>query len=159
MKASHYKGCFVRISPLWALIALLAGCSDSSDANPGSCPQTFEFGNFGCARVEGVVRDASGAPLAKARVGLTPAEGVPNTFNSPSDETDAAGNYSLEIHDLGGEGEHPAPDPVPMNLRAALLTGESFAPTSDLVPVSLKFSAVGEVPEVAMVDITIPVTP
>jgi len=149
----------MKISPIWALIALLAGCSDGSGPNPGTGPQTSEFGNFGCARVEGVVRDASGAPLANARVSLTPAEGVPDTFDSAFDNTDAVGRYSLEIHDLGGEGEHPASEPVSMNLQAALLTGESLIPTSDLVPVSLKFSAVGEVPEVAKADITIQVNP
>jgi hypothetical protein len=138
---------------------MIAACSDGTGPAFG-CPQTTEFGNFGCARVKGVVRYADGSPVANARVTLTPAEGVTNSFDSPSDDTDATGMYSLEIHDYGGEGRHePPPDPVAMNLRAFLLTGspEEPAPMSDLIPVSLQFAPVGEMPEVAEMDITIDV--
>jgi hypothetical protein len=150
----------VRISPVWPVIALLAGCSDGSGPDSGGCPQTYEFGNFGCARVEGVVRDTAGTPIANASVVLLPADGVPNTFNSPARDTDAHGNYSLEIKDYGGEGVHPLPEPVPMNLRAYLLdpaVENAVVIASELVPVTLRFAPVGETPEVARVDITIPV--
>jgi hypothetical protein len=52
------------------------------------------------------------------------------------------------------------PDPVPMNLRASLLpdSPEEVIPTS-VVPVSLKFVPVGELPEILAMDITIDVSP
>jgi hypothetical protein len=143
-----------------AAAAMLAACSDGSGPGFGTCPQTYEFGNFGCAKVEGVVRDVTGNPIAGARVSLTPAEDTPNTFDSPMDNTDASGAYSLEIHDYGTAGrDGPPPEPVAMNLRAFLTTGEDPPPMSDLIPVSLEFAPVGELPEVLEVDITINLTP
>ncbi|HEX2281645.1 MAG TPA: carboxypeptidase-like regulatory domain-containing protein [Thermomicrobiales bacterium] len=161
MRRTHPHGMLLRLG-LHAATAASVSCSDGSGPVSGTCPQTFEFGNVGCARVEGVVRDAAGTPLANARVSLFPADEVPNSFDSPSDDTDATGAYSLEIHDFGGDGrDAPPSEPVPMNLRAFLLTGspEEPGPASDLIPVNLQFAPVGEVPEVLQVDITIDVGP
>jgi hypothetical protein len=141
---------------------VIAACSDGSGPALGTCPQTGEFANIGCARVEGVVRDANGSPVSNAQVTLTPADGIPDSFDTPMHDTDATGTYSLEIHDYGFERRlAPLAAPVPMNLRAFQLTGsaEEPAPASDLIPVNLKFAPVGEVPEVLEVDITINVTP
>jgi hypothetical protein len=142
-------------------VAMFAACSDGSGPGFGTCPQTGEFANFGCAKVEGVVRDQAGTPLANAWVTLTPADEVTNTFDSPTHTTDATGAYSLEIHDYGFGSRHAPPaDPVPMNLRASLLpdSPEDVMPTS-VVPVSLKFVPVGELPEILAIDITIDVSP
>lgn len=145
----------MRISPRWAAIFLLASCSDGIEPTNGACPQTYEFANFGCARVQGVVRDTAGNPIAQARVTVSPSDGVSNTFDSPAHDTEASGVYSLEIHDYDSGG--PQPEPVLMSVRAFLLTGspENTAPVSDVVPVNLKFAPVGELPEVQTVDITI----
>jgi hypothetical protein len=158
MRTTHRRG-VLRRTGLYAATTVLVSCSDGSGPGSGTCPQTYEFGNFGCARVEGVVRDAAGTPLANVRVSLSPVEEVPNTFDAPRHDTDATGAYSLEIHDYGSDG--PPPDPVPMNLRAFLLTGspEEPAPASDLIPVNMQFAPVGELPEVLEVNITINVSP
>jgi hypothetical protein len=92
---------------------------------------------------------------------LSPAEDD-GRFDTPMHDTDATGTYSLEIHDYAGfSSQGPPPDPVPMTLRAFLLTGspEEPAPASDLIPVDMKFVPVGELPEVLEVDITIDTTP
>ena len=144
-----------------AAAVLIAACSNGSDPADEACPQTIEFGNIGCARVEGVVRYADGTPVVGARVSLMAADGS-TSFDTPLDDSDAKGAFSLEIHDYGFDGRHePRPDPVAMNLRAQLLGGtpENPAPASDLVPVNLKFSALGEVPEVTSQNISIDVTP
>jgi hypothetical protein len=160
MRTTHRRE-VLRRTGLYAATAVLVSCSDGSEPGSGTCPQTYEFGNFGCARVEGVVRDAAGAPLGNVRVVLSLAEEVPNSFDTPVHDTDATGAYALEIHDYGSDGRHaPPPDPVPMNLQAFLLTGspEDPAPSSDLIPVNLQFAPVGELPEVLEVNITINVS-
>lgn len=146
---------------LCAAGAVIAACSDGSGPALGTCPQTGEFANFGCARLEGVVRDQAGTPLANARVTFTPSEEVNNTFDSAMHDTDTTGSYSLEVHDYGFEDREPPAEPVPMNLRAFLLPDSpaDLIRTSDIIPVSLKFAPVGELPEVLKVDITIDVTP
>jgi hypothetical protein len=152
----------LRLFFLSAALAMIAACSDGSGPAFGTCPQTYEFGNFGCARVEGVVRDQTGTPLANARVTLTPVDEATNSFDSPMHDTDSTGRYSLEIHDYGFGGRTvPPADPVPMNLRAFLLpeSSEDLIRASDVIPVNLKFAPVGELPEVLEMDITIDVTP
>jgi hypothetical protein len=161
MSARH-RGAVYWHTSVWIITGLVAGCSDGSGPSNGTCPQTYEFGNIGCARVQGVVRDTAGNPLAMARVNLAPAEGVDNTFDSPTHDTDATGTYSLEIHDYAGAAGHaPQADPVPMTLRAFLLTGspENPAPVSAPITVGLKFSRVGETPEVLQQDIIIQTDP
>jgi hypothetical protein len=74
-------------------VAMFAACSDGSGLGFGTCPQTGEFANFGCAKVEGVVRDQAGT----------------NRFDSPTHTTDATGAYSLEIHDYGFGSRHGPP--------------------------------------------------
>lgn len=160
MRRTHRRG-RLRWASLCASTAVLLSCSDGSGPGFGTCPQTYEFGNLGCARVEGVVRDAAGTPIANVRVHIHPAEGVSNSFDGPMHVTDATGAYSLEIHDYGAPGHHEPPaDPVPMNLLAFLTgTSEEPGPSSGLIPVSLQFAAVGELPEVLEQDITIDLSP
>ena len=158
----RFYGPLLRRLRFCAAGAVIAACSDGSGPALGTCPQTGEFANLGCARVEGVVRDANGSPISNARVTLTPADGVPESFDTPMHDTDATGTYSLEIHDYGFDGRVASPgDPVPMNLRASRLPDLPEDPirTSDVIPVNLKFAPVGELPEVLQVDITIDMTP
>jgi len=137
---------------LFGIAVFLSACSDGPGPVSDACPQTYEFGNLGCARVQGVVRDAGGNPVAGARLTMFPPEGTPNLYDTPMDDTEADGSYSLEIHDHGGP--DLAPSPVPMYLYAALLGDVGpIAPDSHLV--NLEFAPVGEVPEVLQADITL----
>jgi hypothetical protein len=133
-------------------ITVIAACSEGSGPGSDACPQTYEFGNFGCARVRGLVRNAAGEGVAGARVSLGPPSEAPNFFDAPFAETDATGLYSLEIHHYG-----PSPtggsDTVSMYLRAFLPS--TGAPIGDSMLVELRFAPVGEVPQVLEADITL----
>ena len=135
---------------------MLAACSDGSGPAFTKCHQTGEFANFGCARVEGVARDAAGNPLAGVQVALSAAQG-PNSFDTPTQVTNASGSYSLEIHDYGGPQQvSPPPDPVTLTLSGTLLNDDpTMPPIHNSVDVIVKFAPVGEVPEVAQADIAL----
>lgn len=49
-----------------AAALVLAACRgmDPNDGDPNACPQTREFGNYGCARFIAVLTTSSGAPAA-----------------------------------------------------------------------------------------------
>lgn len=136
---------------LSAVTVIIGGCSDEGPAS-NACPQTYEFGNFGCARIQGVVRNAAGGALA-ARVSLSPAGETPNTFDSPTRDTDADGSYQLEIHNYGPTSITGSTDTVPMYVRA--FVPSSGSPVGDSVLVEMMFVPVGEVPQVLEADITI----
>ena len=140
--------------------AMIAACSDGSGPGFGTCPQTGEFGNFGCARVVGVARSQDGTPLAGVHVSLSPVEDT-GQFDVPVDETDATGAYSLEMHDYSfSETGEPTPDTVAANIHGYLLKDPLSTPSfGGPVPVKLKFVPVGELPEEVEADITINVTP
>jgi hypothetical protein len=136
---------------LCSMLVALASCSDGPGPNPDACPQTFEFGNYGCARVQGTVRNSAGQPIAGARMSLVPSEGD-NAYDFPIFDTDATGFYSLEIHRFGLPAITTA-DTVPMYLRALLL--RNGLPIGDSIIVQTIFVPVDAVPEVVAADITL----
>ena len=138
----------LRVIVLGSLTALCVGCSDGTGPATGGCHQTSEFGNYGCARIQGTVRNPAGVALAGAWVSIGPLPGAPNSYDSPTANTDAAGQYSLEIHNYGPP---PAsfPDTVPMYVRAFR---QNPQPVADSVLVNMIFAPVAEVPAVVRVD-------
>jgi hypothetical protein len=144
---------FLRDVSLCSLIAVIASCSDGSEPVSDGCPQTYEFGNYGCARIRGAVRNAAGEPLAGARVSLAPPSDVPNFYDSPTADTDETGLYRLEIHNYGPPPSATSADTVAMYVRAFLPSTE--APIGDSVLVDMIFAPVGAMPEMVEMDITI----
>jgi hypothetical protein len=105
-----------------AAIMLLAACGNGAGpGDPDLCPQTFEFGNFGCARVAGTVRDGGGQPLGGVSVTLAPPVGGTNAFDSPSARTGADGSFALEAHRFDQPAVLKGADTIPMYLRGALM--------------------------------------
>jgi hypothetical protein len=51
-------------------VALLAACDSATSAEPsdGRCPQTFEFGNYGCARLVAIARAPDGLLPTRTRL-------------------------------------------------------------------------------------------
>ena len=108
-------------SALVALLTMAAGCTDGSEPRDGSlCPQTSEFGNYGCARVAGTVRDGAGQPLAGVVVDLVPPSTAGGSYDSPTTTTGAAGTYSLEIHRFNTPAAVRAADTIPLYVRGAV---------------------------------------
>jgi hypothetical protein len=143
----------LRTIGLCSLLAALAACSDGPGPGSDACPQTFEFGNFGCARIRGTVRNGAGQPLIGAQVSVVPPSGTPNSYDSPFVDTDATGLYSIEIHQYASPDTIQAADTVPMYLRAFLPSDGS--PIGDSVLVQMIFAPVDSMPNVVEADITL----
>jgi hypothetical protein len=138
---------------LCSLTALIAGCSDGTTAGAEACRQTYEFANFGCARVQGTARNAAGEPLARVALSLRPVSDEGTTYDSPFQETDETGTFSLEIHNYAPSAFDSPVDTVPMYLFAFVIGAEPSSVDTTLL--NMIFAAVGDVPEVIETDITI----
>src|SRR2546425_478903 len=89
-----------QVFPRWpaatVAAALLLGCHLGDQRDARACPQTGEFGNYGCAVVEGAVVGARGQPLGGVAVAPGPsADG--GQFDTPFHYTDASGRFELRL--------------------------------------------------------------
>src|SRR5207244_11251651 len=89
-----------QVFPRWpaatVAAALLLACHLGDRRDARACPQTGEFGNYGCAVVEGAVVGARGQPLGGVAVAPGPsADGGP--FDTPFHYTDASGRLELRL--------------------------------------------------------------
>lgn len=140
------------------LLAAVAACSVISpddDNDPDLCPQT-EFGNYGCARVEGRVLSAAGEPVSGAFVALLAAGEDRGEYNVPVEKTGADGRFKLEVRRVYQPPQTPTvSDTATMKLRADLaVAGEGMV--TDSVPVVMHFSPVGAPAIVVQRDIQLP---
>jgi len=138
------------------VLAVLAGCrgylTDTVDSH--TCPQTYEFGNYGCAAVEGQVLGARSQPLAGISVGPRPsADG--GQFNSPYGLTDGNGRFRLQLTRYANTPSESAS----VWIRATVIPPptERVATIFDSVLVRLRVVPVGQVPDTAHVAIVLPV--
>src|SRR5438552_11440608 len=89
-----------QVFPRWpaatVAAALLLGCHLGDQRDARACPQTGEFGNYGCAVVEGAVVGARGQPLRGAPVVPGPsADG--GQRDTPFHHTDASARCELRL--------------------------------------------------------------
>src|SRR2546427_7063136 len=89
-----------QVFPRWpaatVAAALLLACHLGDQRDARACPQTGEFGNYGCAVVEGAVVGARGQPLGGVAVAPGPsADG--GQFDTPFHYTDASGRFELRL--------------------------------------------------------------
>jgi hypothetical protein len=79
--------------------AVLLGCgADITDlGDPSVCQQTYEFGNYGCADVEGRIVNQAGAPAQGVRVNVRGAVSADSQSLSAYGTTDGAGQYKLRL--------------------------------------------------------------
>jgi hypothetical protein len=125
-----------------------------SRTDPRLCPQTYEFGNTGCVRVEGRVLGAGGQPLQGVYVTLRPAGPDEGFFNTPVATTDAQGRFRLEASRMVSPRPLPTPDTVTMWLAGARPLNPVVA---DSVPVLLHVVPVGQPAITVTQDLTLPV--
>jgi hypothetical protein len=136
--------------------ALLVGCRDrlTDTRDSGTCPQTYEFGNYGCVVIEGQVVGARSQPLAGVSVGPRPsADG--GQFNTPYSSTKDDGRFRLRLTRYA-----PGPsDSASVWIRATVIppSTEGVATIFDSVLVRVRVAAVGEVPDTTHLTFVLPV--
>jgi|SRR5205823_11003209 len=137
-------------------VPLLLGCSrgltDSRDSR--ICPQTYEFGNYGCAAIEGQVLGVRSQPLAGISVGpRSSADG--GQFNTPYASTDGNGRFQLHLTRYA----HAASESASVWIRATVIPtpAERVATIFDSVLVGVRVAPVGQVPDTARVTLVLPV--
>jgi hypothetical protein len=141
-----------------ALGVIGLACGTEPDVDPQGCPQTSEFGNFGCARANGVVLDQAGDPLTGVRVSLRPHD--EGGFDVGTMETGSDGRFALEVHDF--EGNDPASgerDTMTFVILAAFPVTTSIL-VRDSVIIDGELAPVGERPQPieASFTLTVPAT-
>ena len=123
-------------------LAALAACGGPVEPS-GDCVQTHEFGNLGCANVQGVVRDGAGNPLAGIYVYPMPIGVDCCAFAVPI--TDQDGRYELVLRWMT---EGPLADSIDVWLRVTRL-----GYWTDSVQARVGFAPVGEPEPINVVDI------
>jgi len=132
-----------RLARLLLPVALLAACDDPVEPS-GECEQTYEFGNLGCANVQGVVRDGAVNPLWGVYVVPIP---IPTgCCNTPIPVTDSLGRYELVLRWM--DGSSALADSIDIWLR---VTRPGY--WTDSVQARVGFAPVGEPEPINVVDI------
>ena len=112
-----------------------------------------EFGWRECAIVEGIARDAGGAPLVRRAIradSMIPGQGI--QYTSSTVVTTDEGKFRIEVARYA---EPPEPN-APATIELKLFQGNSPAAFSDPVavaPVTMRFAPVGEPVELTLVDV------
>ncbi len=147
-----------QVFPRWpaatVAAALLLACHLGDQRDARACPQTGEFGNYGCAVVEGAVVGARGQPLTGVAVG--PGQSADGgQFDTPFDYTDARGRFQLRLTRYV-----PAPsDSASVWIHANVLPTppEVVSTIYDSALVRLLIAPVGHLPDTAHVSIVLQV--
>jgi hypothetical protein len=139
MSSSYRSPILRRFAFVLTPIALLAACDDPVEPS-GRCAQTSEFGNLGCAVVQGIVRDGAGNPLWGVYV-----YAIADCCDTPVPFTDSAGRYELVLRWYA---EGPLADSVDVWLRVS-----RPGYWRDSVQARLGFAPVGEPEPINVVDI------
>jgi len=147
-----------QVFPRWpaatVAAALLLACHLGDQRDARACPQTGEFGNYGCAVVEGAVVGARGQPLGGVAVAPGPsADG--GQFDTPFHYTDASGRFELRLTRYV-----PAPsDSASVWIHANVLPTppEVVSTIHDSALVRLLIAPVGHLPDTAHVSIVLQV--
>ena len=151
-----------------AVLMLPVACGSPTDvrSEPRHCSRTSEFGNTGCADIEGVVLDASSHGVAGISVGArflaSPVvidRAVPGMLGDAAATTDRDGRFRLRITRYSGGPPSAGPDTlsVLVNAEDTRQIGGGVLPTvrgSVLTQVTL--APVGATPAVVTITIRLP---
>ena len=134
------QGSTMRASHL-ILLAALGSCGPT-EPRIRPCPQSYEFGNDGCALVAGRVVGSQGQPLAGIDVGN--AEPAGGYLNAVYVQTDERGRFGYRVTCVLG----CPPDTLPIWIWASVRPQppQQVATIYDSVAVRLHFARVGHVP-------------
>ncbi len=140
-------------------LAALPGCNSAASVQLDSrvCEQSYEFGNTGCAAIEGRVVDADDRGLAGISVVTRQLPGQA-IFATSVATTDTNGRFSLRITRMVGRSPATGPDTVSLWVRAAdpRSAGVGVVATRrDSALVQVEMALIGQIPEPARVTIRI----
>ena len=136
--------------------ALLAGCSDGSSPDPDICPQTYEFGNYGCANVRGVVLEFTGTPRASAMVRVRHSTyRESEAYGATLDWTDSEGRFTTRITRWERPADTSEPDWVSLWVIAAVRRADASLDftRADSVLVRAEVAPVGRAPQPVEMEI------
>ena len=142
----------MRRIPVLLLLSLCA-CGTEPQHDDGTCPQTYEFGNHGCAVVRGLVLAADDQPMAGVSVsglGADDNEGI--GFTSMDSRSD--GTFELRLIrflQLSGSEE----DSASVWVRAVVRPppSQNVATVRDEVLTRIRIVPVGQIPETVTVTL------
>ena len=123
----------------------------------GSCEQTYEFGNTGCAEIEGTVRDRQDRALPGMIVGP---RYLASGFNTPYATTDSDGRFRLRITRFAANPPAVGPDTATVYVLAYDPRSSGInipATVRDSVLALVTVAPVGQVPAPTVVTIRLPV--
>lgn len=121
----------------------------------GACPQTYEFGNFGCAEVRGQVLGSAGQPLRGVDVGPRYFAGTEGGYNTYYTTTDSAGRFSFRVTRFSPRSAPVDPDTFSIYVRASVRPppGGAAPLAMDSTLTRLTLAPLGSVPVPAVVTI------
>ena len=142
-----------------AALAFVVGCDSLTDphADSARCEQTHEFGNSGCADVEGVVTYSGGDAAAGATVYTSNLTGV-EVLGHGRATTDANGRFRLRVTRFSGGPPAAGPDTASFFVIATDLRplNRGLPPTvRDSVLTRVTIAPVGRRPETKTVTIVL----
>lgn len=146
----------MRAATLLSLAALLAAACDSPlrQDDEAVCPQTYEFANYGCARVAGIVTRTTGQPIAGVDIRLIPpADPARGAYDYAAAQTGADGRFRIEIRRTQQPSQLPVPDTVTMTLRATESVANAVYTAE--IPVVVTVRPVGEQAVVTHQDLSL----
>jgi hypothetical protein len=143
---------------LWASVAGLAACGSPTgdDLSPGACPQTYEFGNTGCAEVQALVVSTAGQPLEGRQVGLISKNrdlGILGEIGS----TNARGEFRGRMTRMFGR---PPVDGSPDTVTVVVIASDPWSAPPRIVDsamVLVTMAPVGAVPSPVQARVVLPI--
>jgi hypothetical protein len=139
-----------------ALTPMLLACGSSTETGDSlACPQTHEFGNFGCARAAGRVLGSHGEPLEGVLVvARQPTDPERGAYDEAPSTTDNAGAFLLQVTRYAEPTPTSTPDTLTVYVVASLLRGDTAV--RDSAQVRLEYATVGQVPKTVPLDLQLP---
>jgi hypothetical protein len=139
---------------LVAIIAALASCRDPVDpVESPLCPQTYEFGNYGCARVVATIAAQPDASLQGRVYVAVIAVGLHSGFDAAYVDGTAIGTYSVSLTRFG-PGRPGSGDTVSVWVRATVHDNSQLIAADSILRV-IRFAPVGQLRTIDSVSLVL----
>jgi hypothetical protein len=136
-----------------ALLAFIGSCI-TDPANDRVCPQTYEFGNYGCAVVRGQALDTSNQPMSGVMIGLGSSAGSEG-FNTAGATTGIDGRFVIRLVRFAPSSSTSGSDSASVWIRgvSSPITIGSGSSKRDSVLVRVRVAPVGATPDTVAITL------